>query len=273
MEPKLQRRIQRYGWDLAAGSYESLWQAQLSPAQAALLELASLSQGESVLDIACGTGLVTFDAAAAVGPDGRIVGTDISGAMVDAARERASQRGASNVEFRRMDAEELAFPDRSFDAVLCALGLMYVPRPEVAAQEMRRVVRPGGRVVAAVWGKRTACGWAPIFPITDAEVRSDVCPLFFSLGEEEALPRLFADAGFERVEQRRITTLLCYADADEACDAAFVGGPVALAWSRFDANTRLRVRAKYTEAIEPWRKGRGYEIPGQFVIVSAHAPV
>jgi ubiquinone/menaquinone biosynthesis C-methylase UbiE len=272
MQPKLQRRIQRYGWDLAAGSYESLWQAQLWPAQAALLECAALAAGECVLDVACGTGLVSFAAADAVGAGGRIVGTDISGGMVDAARERASQRGTGNAEFFRMDAEELALPDESFDAALCALGFMYLPRPEVAAREMRRVLRPGGRVVAAVWGKRSACGWSPVFPITDAEVRSDVCPMFFSLGEEDALARVFADVGLEITEQRIISTLLRYSNADQACDAAFVGGPVALAYTRFDAPTRVRVRAKYTEAIEPWRCGQGYEIPGQFVVVAARSP-
>jgi len=64
---------------------------------------------------------------------------------------------------------------------------------------------------------------------------------------------------------------LKYADADEACDAAFVGGPVALAWSRFDAAVRERVRARYLEAIAPWRDGRGYRVPGEFVVVAARA--
>ena len=68
MEPRLQRRVQRYGWDLAAGDYETLWQAQLAQAQTGLLAAASLAQGERVLDVACGTGLVSLQAARAVGP-------------------------------------------------------------------------------------------------------------------------------------------------------------------------------------------------------------
>jgi len=70
------------------------------------------------------------------------------------------------------------------------------------------------------------------------------------------------------VQQQRIATILNYADADEACDAAFVGGPVALAWSRFDTVARSRARARYKHAIEPWRRSVGYRIPGEFVVVA-----
>ena len=78
MDAKLQRRVQRYGWDKAASHYERSWQSQLEPAQSALLELAGLKPGIEVLDVACGTGLVALKAAALIVPGGRIVGTDIS---------------------------------------------------------------------------------------------------------------------------------------------------------------------------------------------------
>jgi ubiquinone/menaquinone biosynthesis C-methylase UbiE len=269
MEPRLQRRVQRYGWDLAAVDYEALWQRQLAPARDRLLQCAALEPRERVLDVACGTGLVSFAAAAAVGLLGRVIGVDLSGAMVDAARAHADRRGAINVSFTRMDAEELAFPNASFDVALCALGLMYFPVPARALREMRRVVRPGGRIALAVWGERSRCGWADVFPIVDAEVRSDVCPLFFQLGHKDALAWLCADEQLESVELHRVPATLRYADVDEACDAAFLGGPVALAWSRFDEETRRRVRARYTESIAPYQRARGYEIPGEFVVAVA----
>lgn len=271
MNPKIQRRIQRYGWDLAADDYEPLWQMQLADARAALLDCASVGRGEHVLDVACGTGLVTLDAAVAAGSEGRVLGVDLAGRMVDAARLRASTLGSSNVAFARMDAEKLELPDCSFDVALCALGLMYVPDPVQALQEMRRVLRPGGRFVIAVWGERSNCGWAPLFEIVDAEVSSEVCPLFFHLGRQAALPGLCREASLKVVEQRRVTSMLCYPDAESACDAAFIGGPVALAWSRFTVEARNRVRARYIEAIAPWRHGDGYRIPGEFVIVAGRA--
>ena len=271
MDARLQRRIQRYGWDLAAVDYESLWQAQLAEAQEALLALASPAIGERVLDIACGTGLVSFGAARAVGPNGHVLGIDLSERMVDAAERRARDLEISNCLFLRMDAEALALPDASVDVALCALGLMYMPDPEQALREMYRVLRPGGRVSLAVWGERSKCGWSAIFPIVDDEVASEVCPLFFRLGEQDTLARLCADAKFGNVRHRRITVTLAFSDANEACDAAFIGGPVALAWSRFDAEVRARVRTRYLNAIEPWRHGHGYRIPGEFVIAAAVA--
>jgi SAM-dependent methyltransferase len=134
---------------------------------------------------------------------------------------------------------------------------------------MRRVLRPGGRLAVAVWGERSRCGWSPVFQIVDAEVESDVCPLFFGLGKEGALERVCADAGFEAVEPHRLASTLSYADGDEACRAALVGGPLALAWSRFDDEARERVRSRYLDAIAQWRKGGGYRMPGEFVVASA----
>ena len=136
--------------------------------------------------------------------------------MIDAAERRARDMKFSNCRFSRMDAETLALPDAGFDVVLCALGLMYMPDPEQALREMCRVLRPGGRVSAAVWGERANCGWSALFPIVDAEVASEVCPLFFRLGQQDALARLCADAKFVDVRHRRITTTLTFADADEA---------------------------------------------------------
>jgi SAM-dependent methyltransferase len=270
MEARVQRRVQRYGWDLAAHDYERLWQAQLGPAQADMLARVELRAGERVVDVACGTGLVSFAAADVVGAGGAVLGVDISGAMVDAARRRADALGVDQASFARMDAEALDLADAGFDVALCGLGLMYVPDPARAVAEMRRVVRPGGRIGLAVWGERSRCGWSAVFPIVDAEVASDVCPLFFGLGTGDALARVCDEAGLAQVELRRIATTLVYDVGDEACDAALVGGPVALAWSRFDAATRERVRASYRDAISPWRRADGgYRIPGEFVVAVA----
>ena len=269
MDPKLQTRVQRYGWDLASEDYEPLWQQQLAPARAALFAAAALTPGERVLDVACGTGLLTFEAARLVNTAGQVVGTDLSGGMIDAARRTAPP----NVSFQRMDAQKLDLPAASFDAVLCSLGLMYVPDPAAAVSEMLRVLRPGGRLALAVWGERSQCGWAPLFEIVEAEVSSDVCPLFFSLGQPDQLADLCARAGLEVFDYRRLKSTLAYANASQACDAAFVAGPVALAWSRFSEETKLRVCQRYASAIEPWRHHNGYRIPGEFVIVAARKPV
>jgi ubiquinone/menaquinone biosynthesis C-methylase UbiE len=269
MDARVQRRVQRYGWDLAVDAYAQHWHGALAGVQAELLAAASPAPGEQVLDVACGTGVVSVAAAHAVGARGRVLGVDLSGAMVHAAAERAQAQRLRHATFVRMDAEHLALPDAGFDLALCALGLMYLPDPVAALRELHRVLRPGGRAALAVWGERVRCGWAPLFGIVDAEVRSEVCPLFFGLGQGDALAQACARAGLQVTLQRRIADTLDYENADDACDAAFAGGPVALAWSRFDATVRQRVRERYVDAIAPWRDGSGYRIPAEYVVVVA----
>jgi ubiquinone/menaquinone biosynthesis C-methylase UbiE len=268
MDPKLQRRVQRYGWDRAAGYYESYWQKQLRLAQTRLLEMAALRLGEKVLDVSCGTGMVTFPAVEAVGPSGTVLGTDISQAMIDTARQEATRRGLTQVTFERMDAEQLDIEDGSFDVVLNALGLMFVPEVDKALREMYRALRGGGRAVAAVWGERNRCGWAGVFPIVDARVESEVCPLFFQLGTRDTSQKRFESAGFVDVVQDRISTTLHYDSADAALGAVLQGGAMALAYSRFDDATRDEIHSEYLATIEPYRKGAGYDVPAEFVVTS-----
>ena len=182
--------------------------------------------------------------------------------MVDAARQRARDRNVPNATFLRMDAGQLALPDASFDVALCALGLMYVPDPAQALAEMRRVLRPGGRVALAVWGERARCGWAGVFPIVDDEVASDVCPLFFRLGQGDALARR-AERPASRFEQHRIDATLDYESAEAACDAAFVGGPVALAWSRFDAPRASACAGATSSRSHRGARPCGYRVPAR----------
>ena len=273
MDPRLQRRIQRYGWDRAVAAYEAGWRDQLEPAQSRMLDMVALQPGERVLDVACGTGLVSFRMAAAVGECGSVVGTDLSGEMVEAACRHANQREVDNARFERADAEALPFVDATFDAAVCGLGLVYVPDPVRALGEMRRVLKPGGRAAVAVWGARRNCGWAEIFPITDARVASEVCPMFFQLGTGDMLARAFEAAGFTDIRAARLRTTLRYASAEDALGAVFRGGPVALAYSRFDEATRRAVHTEYLDSIAAFRAGDGYRVPGEFVVAAGRAPL
>jgi SAM-dependent methyltransferase len=269
MDSRLFRRVQRYGWDAASGAYDRGWVPLLRSLTRTCVERAALRAGERVVDVATGTGVAAFAAAAAVGAGGTVTGVDVSERMIERATEQGRADGATNVHFERGDMETIGAPDGAFDAAISAFGLMYAAERKAAAAELARVLAPGGRVSVAVWGQRSACGWAEVFPIVDAHVESEVCPLFFSLGVPRALEILFRGAGFvDVVEERRAVTLAWPSD-DEACGAMLEGGPVALAWKRFSPETRAQVRAAYLESIAPFRRGAGYEVPSEVVFARA----
>lgn len=269
MEPRLQTRIQRYGWDAAAGHYDAGWEAQLRPAHDRLLEMTTIDAGARVIETACGSGLVTLRLAGVVGPDGHVLATDLSQGMIDVVRSRRDEAQLSTVETARMAAEQLDVADRSFDAAVCALGLMYTPDPAAAVAEMARVVVPGGIVAATVWGERRNCGWAEVFPIVDARVASEVCPLFFSTGAPGALTRMFAQAGLEQLAEARQNDELVFRSERELLDAVLLGGPVALAVKRFTPSDWSEVQHEFLASVRSHRQNDGsYRIPGEFVTVT-----
>lgn len=281
MDPKRQRLVQRRGWDRAVAHYERYWSQQLQPAQHELLQRAALEIGEDVIDVACGTGMVTLPAAAAVAApagsghrsrDGRVTASDLSPAMVTDVQVRSEAAGLTNVDGVRCGAEELTV-DGPYDVALCSLGLMYVPDPAQALAEMHRVLRPGGRIVVSVWGQRRNCGWAELFGIVDARVASDVCPLFFALGGPDVLQGQLEQAGFVDVGHQRLATSLDYADNDDATGAAFLGGPVALAYAHFDPSSRAAAECDYLDSLAEYRTDAGgYRVPGEFVIAWGRRP-
>jgi len=266
MEPSLQRRVQRYGWDKASGYYESYWQKQLYPAQQKLLQLADIKAGNKIIDIACGTGLVSFPAAELAGENGSVMANDISDKMVAMGTAIAKERNLSNINFQRMDAEELDVEDHSYDIALCALGLMYFPDPLKAMKEMHRSLNSGGHAVLAVWGQRKNCGWAEVFEIVDRRVASEVCPMFFNLGNEGTLQKYMSAGGFKNISVERINSVLNYSSGEEACGAAFLGGPVALAYSKFSDDVKKEVHKEYIESIKSFKETDGYHVPGEFVV-------
>jgi ubiquinone/menaquinone biosynthesis C-methylase UbiE len=265
VEPKLHRRVQRYGWDIAVADYDRHWVPVLRACAERCIELAAPTAGERVLDVATGTGVAAFMASERVGADGEVVATDLAQKMVDATAEEAARRGVANMRFERADAEELPFDDASFDVVTDVLGLMYPADPQHAIVEMLRVLKPGGRAAVCVWGKRDRCGWNAVFPIIDARVNSDVCPMFFQLGAPGALEYAFERAGFVDIKEERIERPLLWRSDEEALGAIFAGGPVALAYSKMDAETRDAVHEEFLESIAQYREGDGYRVAGEFV--------
>ncbi|HJV41415.1 class I SAM-dependent methyltransferase [Caulobacter sp.] len=140
-------------WDRASQAWvehQALLDRLMAPIAEAVVEAAGLVNGESVLDVGCGSGATTFAAAWRVGPTGRALGVDISGALVELARRRAGEDGIEGAEFLLADAQTHAF-DPVFDAVVSRFGVMFFPDPVAAFANLRRALKPGGRLAFAAW--------------------------------------------------------------------------------------------------------------------------
>ena len=272
MDAKVHRRVQRYGWDMAVEAYDRHWVPVLRTCAERVIELADPLNGEAVLDVASGTGVAAFLAAERVGRDGSVLATDLSQKMVDAVAAAAAE-SLPQIACERVDAEDLAYPDAYFDVATCVLGLMYPADPQRAIEQMFRVLKPGGRAAVCVWGRRDRCGWNAIFPIVEARVQSDVCPMFFALGGLGALDYAFERAGFiDRQEERREQSLRWQTTGD-ACAAMFPGGPVALPYSKMSPGVRASAESDFSDSIARYRNADGsYDVEGEFVFMLATKP-
>jgi ubiquinone/menaquinone biosynthesis C-methylase UbiE len=179
-----------------------------SPITEALIDDAGLIEGDTVLDVAGGSGEPSLTIAETVGPTGSVMFTDVVPEMVTAAQSEAKRRGLTNVSFQQCAADSLPFDNNSFDAVVCRLGAMFFPDPLAALREMRRVTKREGAIALAVWDKSE---FNPFFYlITDVTARhfgvaapaDPNAPGAFRFAEPGSLARILRDAGAVDVNER-----------------------------------------------------------------------
>lgn len=155
-----------------------------------------LKPGDRVLDVASGRGSTMFPALERVGPEGRVTGTDFAPDMVRLTGEEILRRGIQNAEMLEMDARRLEFPDQSFDAVICAFGIFFIPSPETALAEMRRVLKGGGHLMLVTWvGDDSRYSW--MGPVVGAILGPAARPPADPFKEEGSLSRAVEAAGMK----------------------------------------------------------------------------
>src|SRR5712691_7121810 len=193
--PDDQKRRVVADFNAMAETYDALRFVQVCARR--LVELAALPPGAQVLDIATGTGWAAIAAAQHVGPTGRVLGVDLAPDMLERARQKVAAAGLTNVEFREGDAERLDVGNQSFDVVLCASALFFVPDMLAALREWHRVLKPGGQVGFS--------GFGPTFrqlrDLWEARLRQYGVSLPTAspddrLAEPETCRRLLHEAGF-----------------------------------------------------------------------------
>jgi ubiquinone/menaquinone biosynthesis C-methylase UbiE len=241
-----------------------------------LVDLNEARQGETILELAAGTGETGFLLAKRLGPDGHLISTDFSEAMVGAARRGASARGLAGVECRVMDAQSVDLPDETVDAVLSRFGLMLMADPSRALGEARRVLRPAGRLVYAVWGMPDVNPWITL--LAGAVIERGHMPGgdpfgpggMFSLGEPERNERLVTDAGFSDVTTEELSGAMRTDSIDDYWDFQIsISSPIAVLLASLTPEERDAIQAAFRSAAEPYRTGGGYELPFRAVIVHA----
>ena len=165
IDPDEQRFASRETWEQAAAGWGRMadqvrdWGLDLS---AKMVDALALQPGQRVLELAAGPGDTGFMAAELIAPGGTLICSDGAEAMLAVARERAEAQGIRNVEFRQLELEWIDLPTADVDAVLCRWGIMLVVDSEAAAQEIRRVLKPGGRAAIAVWDDPARNPWTTI---------------------------------------------------------------------------------------------------------------
>ena len=240
-----------------------------------MLDLARISPGQRVLDIAAGAGEPAVSAAERVGPGGYVLATDISEGIVELAREVARERGHQHIETRVMDGEKLDLPDATFDAVLCRLGLMYMPHPVTALREWRRALRAGGRVAVVVFStpERNSWGALPASIIRRrAQLPAPVAgqPGPFSLGGHGVLDDIFRQAGFSNPEIRAVPVPHGMGSAAEYVQVAREAfGAFNAMMAHLPPQERESVWNEVEVSLRSFESPAGFEVPGECLVAAA----
>lgn len=174
--------------------------------------------GENVLDVACGTGVLTRAAAEIVGQNGSVAGVDINPDMLSLARKLSDGQYPA-IEWRECDAQSLPFEDDVFDIALCQLGLMFIPDKVAALKEMRRVLKPGGRVAVMVWGAIDKCpgqmamakAWEKFFGVEQAGNFYSM----HSMSDPETMREILFAAGFQEVNIQQAMGTMHFRSAEQ----------------------------------------------------------
>jgi len=241
-----------------------------------LLELVPPDSGESVLDVATGPGVVALAAALAVGAEGAVVATDLAPEWEESISHQAEKLGVRHLSFKAMGAEALDLLDNSFDVAYCQFGLMFVPDPVQALREMRRVLRPGGRLGVVVWSTPDRAPCFSVFnrhigPLLPPEPPERQLPTPLSLGTPGLIERQVTDAGFKDVRVEHRTVDFVSKDADQIWRFRVENGPPvvrdAVAALASEARERLK-QAVYTD-LEAYTRDGAVRLPSEAIYVTA----
>lgn len=259
----------------AAEKYERLLAPALNAAPAAdAVAIAMLRPGERVLDVACGTGIVVRAAAPRVAPGGSVTGADIDPAMLAVAQSVVRAPDGGTITWHRASAQAMPFGNGAFDAAFCLQGLQYFPDCAAALREIRRVLSPGGRLVAVVWSALEDCKGQ--LALAHALERRGVDALAihkaYSFGGAVRLRALADEAGFQRVEVSRSSTAAFFGSAADFVEA-FASGSLSsrAAIAKVPEGERDGFLDEIAADLRQYEDGSGVSLPLGYLTLAARA--
>jgi ubiquinone/menaquinone biosynthesis C-methylase UbiE len=281
IDPDEQRFASREAWEQAAAGWGRMadqvrdWGLDLS---AKMVDALALQPGQRVLELAAGPGDTGFMAAELVAPGGTLICSDGAEAMLAVARERAAAQGIRNVEFRQLELEWIDLPTADVDAVLCRWGIMLIVDSEGAAQEIRRVLKPGGRAALAVWDEPARNPWTTISSQALVDLGFAAPPQpgepgMFKLAGDGVLRELLLTAGLLEVQvtpvsmERRFDTVDQYLAETLAMSSRFRA-----TYRELELEQQAAVKRRIARDVKPFAAADGsLALPGSSLVAVASA--
>ena len=279
-DPVRYKETTRNQWESAAEPWHrwgTLLTRWLGPATERMLDMASITAGSRVLDVAAGAGDQTIVIGERVGPEGSVLATDLSPTILEYAQQRAQHAGLSNVQTRELDGEHLVDLDAgSFDAVVSRVGMIYFPDQQQALAGMKHALRDGGRVAAMVYSTADRNAFFSL-PVSIIRRRANLPapapgqPGPFSLGGDGVLAAAFERAGFTDIDVEVIDAPVCVDSAAECLrfeKESF--GALHQMLSGLDASEQEDAWAEIEDALRQFETpGAGFRGPCELVVAAA----
>ncbi|MFX1706363.1 class I SAM-dependent methyltransferase [Chitinophaga sp. CC14] len=238
------------GWK----KWDELTMDFLQPMGDEIIRALHLKENDVVLDVAAGTGEPGLTIASKL-KNGRVVITDLAEHMLEIARENAARRGIQNVETVACDVCELPFADNTFDAISCRFGFMFFPDMQLAANEMVRVLKPGGRMATSVWNVPEKNFWVTAIMGTinrnmELPPPPPDAPGMFRCAKDQLIAGLFEKAGLKNISQKEITGKLNCKTTDVYWNMMTeIGAPIVAALSKCDDAMKEKIKREVFEAV------------------------
>jgi SAM-dependent methyltransferase len=226
----------------------------LKPVGDKIIKLIDPKNNDVMLDVAGGTGEPGLTIAGMLN-GGKVIITDLAEDMLGIARENAIQRDIKNVEFRACDVCELPFADNTFDAISCRFGFMFFPDMLLAAKEMVRVLKPGGRIATSVWNVPEKNFWVTATMSTinknmNLPAPPPGAPGMFRCAKDGLIADLFAQAGLKNIAQEEVAGKLNCKTADVYWNMMTeIAAPIVAALSKADDAMKEKIKREVYEAV------------------------